>query len=351
MLNATLPEQSLIPICWCGGNSMPKSRSLLTLLTLAITVLCIEQEMFLASGQSAALPVSAAAPEIFAPGVISGPENDGSPTFSPDGQTLFFTRRAAHWTVILESHKTAGQWSKPKVASFSGEWPDSSPSMSPDGSYIVFESQRPISEPKPGELKPHAVSNLWRVDRAGQDWGKPTRLPDSVNIGSAIWKPSIAADGTVYLTFIDDKGNKRLYASTFKNGKYEAAQPLSFSDGTTFDVDPEISPDGSFLVFCSSGRLAGNDKDLLYITRRTGDAWGPVTPLRYAGDQKPYGFSTDDEPHLGPDHTTLYFSSDRTVPVHFPRSYAQAEQDLDRMEIWDNANSNVWSISLSPWLK
>ena len=32
-----------------------------------------------------ALPV----PEIFAPGIISGPANDGSPTFSPDGGTLF----------------------------------------------------------------------------------------------------------------------------------------------------------------------------------------------------------------------------------------------------------------------
>jgi len=32
-----------------------------------------------------ALPV----PEVFAPGIISGPANDGSPTFSPDGGTLF----------------------------------------------------------------------------------------------------------------------------------------------------------------------------------------------------------------------------------------------------------------------
>ena len=46
--------------------------------------------------QDAATPVvSAPVPEIFAPGEISGPANDGAPTFSPDGNTLFFTRSTA----------------------------------------------------------------------------------------------------------------------------------------------------------------------------------------------------------------------------------------------------------------
>jgi Tol biopolymer transport system component len=115
--------------------------------------------------------VSAPAPEIFAPGEISGPANDGAPTFSPDGNTLFFTRTTAQWTVIVESHKVNGHWSHPVVAPFSGEWPDSSPAMSLDGSYIVFQSTRPkvpltdATRSKPGEPIPGIASNLWRVDR------------------------------------------------------------------------------------------------------------------------------------------------------------------------------------------
>jgi WD40-like Beta Propeller Repeat len=63
--------------------------------------------------QDAATPVvSAPVPEIFAPGEISGPANDGAPTFSPDGNTLFFTRSTAQWTVIVESHKLNGHWSR-----------------------------------------------------------------------------------------------------------------------------------------------------------------------------------------------------------------------------------------------
>ena len=196
------------------------------------------------------------------------------------------------------------------------------------------------------------ASNLWRVDRVGSGWSEPKRLPDEVNLpGQSIWKPSISADGTIYLTAIDKKGSKRIYSSLYRDGSYQPAQPLSFSDGTTSDVDPEIAPDGSFLVFVSAGRLPGNQKDHLFIVLRNADGWGPVMPIRYTGDDKPYGFTTDDEPRLGPDHRTLYFSSDRVLPVHFPRTHEQAIRDLDRLDLWDNSNSNVWSLPLSFWLQ
>ena len=76
--------------------------------------------------------------------------------------------------------------------------------------------------------------------------------------------------GTIFFTVISDKGAKRLYFATLKGESYEPAQPLPFSDGTTLDVDPEIAPDESFLVFCSSGRMKEDDKDHLYLVQKTG---------------------------------------------------------------------------------
>jgi WD40-like Beta Propeller Repeat len=328
-------------------------------------VVCGEAAWAAGAREGAALGEAAEAirptPEIFAPGVVSGPANDGSPAFMPDGKTIFFTRSTSGWGVIVESHWVDGKWSRPAVAPFSGEWPDSSPDVAPDGSYVVFQSTRPkeplteANKPKPGEPVAGVVSNLWRVDRVGDGpdagWSKPARLPDAVNIGDSIWKPSVAADGTIYFVSIDAKGGKRLYSARYAKGGYEQAQALPFSDGTTLDVDPEIAPDESFLVFCSAGRLAGDAKDHLFIALRDGKGWGTPTPVRYAGDEK-NGYSTDDEPRLGPDHRTLYFSSDRAIATHFPRSAEQAKRDFEQMETrgWFSGYGNVWSIPITGWL-
>jgi Tol biopolymer transport system component len=287
---------------------------------------------------------------LFAPGIVSGPGNDGAPTFSPDGKTLLFTRSAPHWTVILESHFVLGKWTKPTLASFSGEWPDSSPAWSPDGKYVIFQSTRPTtplkSLPKPGEAIPGIASNLWKVERTANGWSKPERLPDAVNVTSSIWKPSIARNGDVYLTVIDPKGAKTLYVSECKDGEYQKAVPLPFSSGTQLDVDPEIAPDGSFLIFSSAGRVEGDSHERLFLVRRKGGVWGTPQLIRYQDDVTKYGASTDNEPRLGQDGTTLYFTSDRTVVTHFPRTHAHAEEDLLRLDKWDNSNSNVWFFSL-----
>lgn len=335
---------------------MKPSRSTYLLLACALAP-AFQTQAALASTPREDQPAAAevAVPQIFAPGVISGPANDGSPVFTPDGSTIYFTRTNGNWGAILESHMVNGQWSRPVLAPFSGEWPDSSPAMAPDGAYLIFESRRPVAplavHPKEGEPSPGVVSNLWRVDRAGSGWSKPVRLPDTVNIGHGIWKPSVSASGTVYFVSIDDKGAKRLYSSQLKNGAYQQAQPLPFSAGTTLDVDPEISPDESFLVFVSAGRLPGDTLDHLFIVARQGDGWGPVLPIRYAGDGKP-AFSTDDEPHLGPDHRTLYFSSDRAFSAHYPRTPEQAQQDFNHMESWGwfGGYSNVLSIPVDAYL-
>jgi WD40-like Beta Propeller Repeat len=61
------------------------------ILTLLLASLCTNASMAM-SPQDLVAPISSPpTPQIFAPGVASGPANDGSPAFSPDGNTIFFT--------------------------------------------------------------------------------------------------------------------------------------------------------------------------------------------------------------------------------------------------------------------
>jgi hypothetical protein len=50
-------------------------------------------------------------------------------------------------------------------------------------------------------------------------------------------------------------------------------------------------------------------------------------PIRYAGDAND-GYSTDDERQLSRDHRAVYFTSDRVIPVHFPLTPEQAQQNF-----------------------
>jgi Tol biopolymer transport system component len=284
-------------------------------------------------------------PEVFAPGVISGPANDGAPTFSPDGKTLFFTRSATHWSVILESHQAAGgSWSTPVVAPFSGQWSDSSPAFSPDGSYLVYVSIRII--PATADKPRQGLSHLWRVNRTATGWSEPIELPVAANAFPAIFRPSVAADGSVYFTASATDKNLSLFRSRFVNGSYQSAEPLAFSDGSVKDVDPEIAPDQSFLVFSSRRTFPGEDQhEHLFLTRQVDGNWTPPVPIRYAGDTD-NGSSDDNDPRLAPDLKAVYFSSDRTPPVHFPRTRRQAIEDYTRLNEWDNSNANIWKIAL-----
>lgn len=279
-------------------------------------------------------------PELFAPGIVSGPANDGSPTFTRDGHTLLFTRSGAGAGTILESHQSNKQWTAPEIASFSGQWNDEHPSMAPDGSYVVFVSTRPA----PGVEG--RVAHIWRVDRLSHGWGTPVHLPAEVNIGPRTFAPSVAADNTLYFLEISDKHKMQLYRSRWTAGHYESAEALPFSTPATADVDPEIAPDQSFLIFASAGRRANDTREHLYVVFNHGGQWGEVKPLRYAGDDD-NGWSTDNEPNLAPDGQTLYFSSDRSLPLHFPRTLAQAHADLARIVAWDNGATNVWRFSIT----
>lgn len=297
-------------------------------------------------------PNAVVTPAVFAPGVLSGPAHDSAPAFNPAGDEVYFGRSSAEQSVILESARGPdGRWSEPRIAPFSGAWNDMEPAMSPDGRFLVFVSNRP--DRAGGDVAvgfyngaTQKGGRLWRVERRGQGWGEPTLLPARVNPSTSVYAPSVAADGSLYFMTPDaTTGRFRLFRAQLGNGQYEHAQPLPFSDGTVTDVDPAVAPDESYLVF-GSGRLPGRGIDL-FIVFRNGSSWAQPVHLGDAINTS----KSDAEPRLSPGRKALYFSSERTLPVKFPRDAVQATRDVARMQSWDNGNYNIWWVPLEPVLK
>jgi Tol biopolymer transport system component len=289
-------------------------------------------------------------PELFAPGVISGAANDGAPTFMPDGRTIFFERTNGAWTAIVTSHEVSGHWTNPVLAPFSSAYSDQQPALSPDGTFVVFESTRP--DPAATGDKPRMLAHLYRSELRGGRWSEPAPLPDTVNFARRVFKPSVAGNGDLY--FMADTGPGgppawRLFVSRWVGGQYRKAEPLSFSDGQYGDVDPFIAPDQSYLIFSSKDRPPFKDgHEHLFMVTRQGDGWSEPRPLRYAGDEPG---ADDGEAQVSPDGKTLYFTSGRTLPPPpTPRSRAAVAEALQRMQVWDNSNANVWTLPLAPYL-
>jgi Tol biopolymer transport system component len=298
-----------------------------------------------------AAPALAAPPAIFAPNVISGPAHDAAPAFTPDGQTVYFSRQNANVALILVSYHTSTGWSMPVIAPFSGEWNDMEPTMAPDGSFLIFVSNRPaapnghaLDGSFNGRTIPNGGGNLWRVDRKGNGWSAPVRLPDRINRTASTFAPSISRDGSIYFMEVGSKGKFTLFRAQHMADGYAEPVGLPFGDPAYADVDPAVAPDESYLVFGSS-RPPAQDMDL-FIVKRTGSGWG--TPIHLGTEVNSSG--SDAEARLSPDGKTLYFSSERILPSHLPRSRADAARELDELG-WNNSLYNIWQVDLGPWLR
>ncbi|HLJ91264.1 MAG TPA: hypothetical protein VKZ53_30985 [Candidatus Angelobacter sp.] len=309
-----------------------------------------------AAAQTSPTTDQSAAPVIFAPGVISSPADDTAPTFTPDGQTIYFARSNGAAVAVMESQrKKDGGWTPPKIAPFSGRWHDLEAVLSPDGKFMIFASNRPdnggdkaLDGAWGGKNYPGHGGNLWRVERQGQAWGAPVRLAATVNSSNSVFSPSIVRDGSLYLMKASpETGHFQIYRSQLVNGAYQPAERLPFSKEDSNNVDPTVAPDESFMVFASS-RPPTADKDLdLFIVFRQNGQWGEPVHLGPVVNSP----SQEIEPRLGPDGHRLYFSSNRIVPVTLPASTADTERALQRMVEWDNGRMNLWSVDLAPWLK
>ncbi|GGB18194.1 PD40 domain-containing protein [Puia dinghuensis] len=293
-------------------------------------------------------------PELFAPGIISGAVHDAAPAFSPDGKTVYFHRSGpALSAVILVSRLRNGVWSAPDIASFSGSWQDIEPAMAPDGSYLIFSSNRPVVPGGKrldgvwnGKVWPTGGGNLWRVDRKGEGWGEPYRLPDMINRDASVFSPAITGDGTLYfMRPVGDSGKFHLYRSAYRDGSYEqpVAAPFSSAD-TVGDVDPAVAPDESFLVF--SSRRPPATQNELFIVFRNGAVWGVPRSLGVEVNRSVGNI----EARLSPDHRRLYFSSTWVPKTDDPGEAGSKRRAMACSE-WETGMLNIWWVPLDKWLE
>ncbi|MFL5615694.1 MAG: hypothetical protein ACJ796_18655 [Gemmatimonadaceae bacterium] len=180
---------------------------------------------------------------IFAPGVVSTGDVFAS-TFSPDGRTVVFTKFSPPRMTLMTSTLRDGVWSIPVALPFSGRYRDLDPSFTPDGNRLYFSSWRPIDE---ATLDTMNASDTWYVDRRRDGWDAPIRLAEPANSGEIDMYPSVTRSGTLYFDSFRSTPRRRLVYRAERRGDGSLATPVALdatinadSGASNLFVDPWI---------------------------------------------------------------------------------------------------------------
>ena len=291
---------------------------------------------------------------LFGPGSISTGDFVFNATFTPDGNTVFFTKATVNWNYIVIFYstraergttrvdggttqadagstrvdrgaaRTGGGWTPPCPVPFTGVYRDTDPFVQADGKRLYFTSDRPE---KGGSFKDYNYQ-LFYVDLHN---GEPGTNPIEVDVPLGkihLNYPSISANGNLYFSGSDTAGDSDIWLCTLENGVYKAPVKLPFNDAHLIDFDPVVAKDESFIIFSSVNRKGLGSVDL-WVSFKKGNVWS--TPVNMGRQVNSVGH--EGAPGLSPDNTKLYFSANHERVTQRP-SYPNGKPTAAAVEAY-----------------
>ncbi len=265
---------------------------------------------------------------LFASGVVStGYFEHSSPTFSPDGNSVFWgvqeSDSFSNSRPIVFMERMGGVWTKPRMAPFvKQQYRYDNPFFSVDGKRIYFAAA--AADEKEGGVN---TMDLWYVERTAAGWSEQKKLPSPPNADGLDGQPAIAANGSLYFSSRFDKSPDGfgLYFSRFVDGAYQPPVPMD-ERFNILDADwtPYIAPDESFFMFCSFRKGGFGSGDLYISFKRADGSWGDVINM---GDRV-NGPANERFPIVTPDGKYLFFNSTRKIAGAGPNDPGNGAGDI-----------------------
>jgi outer membrane protein OmpA-like peptidoglycan-associated protein/tetratricopeptide (TPR) repeat protein len=214
------------------------------------------------------------------------PYHDGPASFSPDGNTIYFTRsffgkakrEGNYKTNLLKIYyatKTEGKWGE--ISPFALNSKDFSvghPSLSADGQTLYFVSDMPGGQ---GE------TDIWMCKREGDQWAPAINLGKTVNTSENEMFPSMQGDGILYFTSdgLPGYGALDIFKTKNENGAWTTPENLHPPVNSSFDDFAIAFAPGDKNGFFSSNRPEGMGSDDIYAFRVAEPV--PVMPTYITG--------------------------------------------------------------------
>jgi Tol biopolymer transport system component len=269
--------------------------------------------------------------QLVAPNIVSSNLAEYNGTFSPDGTEFYYTVSFPGRSVIaFMKLNPDNAWSTPAIAKFSGEHSEFDPILSPDGSRLFFTSYRPVNDSSKG-----GRTNIWYVDREGDDWGSPQFIALTEN---GDYYSSATTSGTIYF---NSWKTGDIYKAVKKDSTYSIERLPDTINSDKAEGDPFISPNEDYLIFRGYGREVSFGAGDLYISFNIDNQW--TTPENL-GDVIN---SSEDEicPLVTADGKLFIFSSNKFREDFKTGALEPLESYKERFKTFDNGAYNIYCIS------
>ncbi|MDX9759600.1 MAG: OmpA family protein [Bacteroidota bacterium] len=239
---------------------------------------------------------------------VNSAQDEFAPGITANGMRLIFTRgnpRPPFARDFWESALMGDFWQRPMLlpGNVNSDRNEGSPSFTADGQTLLYAAS--------DRADTRGKSDIYRARLEGIEWRAGENLGFPVNTEAWESHPSVTADGKT-LYFVSDRagglGGLDIWTTSLDaQGYWRVPVNLGAPVNTEGDeVSPFIASDGATLYFASDGHpgLGGTD---MFVTRRLGDSWATPTnvglPLNSPNNDEFFALAAEGK--------TVYFSSQR----------------------------------------
>ena len=228
---------------------------------------------------------------------INTADEEYFPAITADGKTFLFTRRLKAMDeynhLVMQEDFYLSQWEKNSwslakpVAEINTTGNEGAPSFSADGQYLFFAACKELGG-YPGNRQGKGSCDIFISKKVGDQFQPPRNLEEPINSGLWESQPSFSSDGRT-LYFIrasktkDGKSNRDIYFTQISDSN-RWSDPLQLSDRINTPGDEQsvfIHTDNRTLYFSSDGHPGMGGLDIFMSKRLTDGTWGEPVNLGY----------------------------------------------------------------------
>lgn len=274
-------------------------------------------------------------PEVFAPGIVSGPHDERIIYFTPGGKELFYQLRGAPHTIVVQMKQQDDRWLPAETAFFSGKY-FCEFSLTADGNRIVYCSNQPLS----GRGPPEKRWRTWMIERNGSVWGQP-KVYDI-----ATGYPVMSLNNNLYFfKYLEDGGHDgQIFMTAFGGKGFSIPVDIGNADNqiktTVHEVDPFIAPDESYLIFCSNRDGGFGDADLYVCFKKPDGSWTRARNMGASINTE----ATEFCPSVTPDGKYLFFASNRGQHRNYSEGRLSYEEKLRVLNSFSNGSNDIYWV-------